>query len=100
MSCPLLTPVGETGSGYPTNVYDCNKLSLPILRQKMAQSCGRMFIDLPDGCCYRDQNTSISSIFPVSEQKIILSNRITNNQMKQNGQSRNGSKFEMIEQNK
>jgi hypothetical protein len=52
MSRPLLSPVGEIGSGYPTNVYDCNKLLLPILRQKMAQYCGMMFIDLPDGCRY------------------------------------------------
>jgi hypothetical protein len=28
-------PIGEIGSGYPTNVYDGNRLSLPILRQKM-----------------------------------------------------------------
>jgi hypothetical protein len=48
--------VGEIGSGYPTNVYDGNRLSLPKLGQKMVQSCGRMFIDLPDGCCY-GQNT-------------------------------------------
>jgi hypothetical protein len=31
-------PIGETGSGYPTNVYDGNRLSLPILRQKIALS--------------------------------------------------------------
>jgi hypothetical protein len=31
-------PIGEIGSGYPTNVYDGNRLSLPILRQKMALS--------------------------------------------------------------
>jgi hypothetical protein len=42
--------IREIGSRYPTNVYDGNRLSLPILRQKMAQSQGMMFIDLPDGC--------------------------------------------------
>jgi hypothetical protein len=50
-------------------------LSLPILRQKMAQSCGMMFIDLLDGCCYGDR-------------------------MKQNEQNRNRSEFKMIKQNK
>jgi hypothetical protein len=33
------SPIGDIGSGYPTKVYDGNRLSLPILRQKMAQSC-------------------------------------------------------------
>jgi hypothetical protein len=47
----LLTQIGV---GYPTNVYDCNRLSLSIQGQKMVQSCGLMFIDLPDGCCYGD----------------------------------------------
>jgi hypothetical protein len=28
--------IRETDSGYPTKVYDCYRLSLPILRQKMA----------------------------------------------------------------
>jgi hypothetical protein len=37
-------PSGEIGSGYPTYVYDGNRLSLPILRQKMALSCGMMFL--------------------------------------------------------
>ncbi len=78
---PSSNPVGEIGSGYPTNVFDCNRLSLPILRQKIAQSWGMMFIDLPDGCCCWDQN--IWNTFQVSEQKITLSNKITNNQMKQ-----------------
>jgi hypothetical protein len=41
----------------------------------MAQSCGMMFIDLPDGSCYGDQN-------PVSEQKITPSNQIMNNRKK------------------
>ncbi len=67
---PSSNPVGEIGSGYPTNIYDGNSLSLPILRQKMAKSCGMMFIDLPDGGCYRDQNTW--NKFLASEQKIIL----------------------------
>ncbi len=61
---PSSDPVEEIGSRYRTNVYDCNRLSLLIIRQKMAQSCGMMFIDL--------QNTW--NTFPVSEQKIILSN--------------------------
>jgi hypothetical protein len=38
VSHPLLTQYGEIGSGFPTNVYDGNRLLLPILRQKMAQS--------------------------------------------------------------
>jgi hypothetical protein len=32
-------PIGEKSSGYLTTVYDGNRLSLPVLRQKMAQSC-------------------------------------------------------------
>jgi hypothetical protein len=79
---PSSNPVGEIGSGYPTNVFDCDRLSLPILRQKMTQSCGMMFIDLPDGCRYGDQNTW--NTFPVSEQKMTLSNQIADNLMKQN----------------
>ncbi len=73
-------------------------LSLPILRQKMAQSFGMMFIGLPDGCCYRDRNTS--NTYPVSDQKITLNNQKTNNRMKQNEQNRNRSEFRMIKQNK
>ncbi len=46
------SPVGQIDSGYPNNVYDCNRLTLPKLRQKMAHSCGMMFVDLWDGCCY------------------------------------------------
>jgi hypothetical protein len=38
LSRPLLNPIGEIGSGYPTDVDDGNRTSLPILRQKMAQS--------------------------------------------------------------
>ncbi len=42
---PPLNPTGEIGSGYPTNIYDDNRLSLPILREKMVQSnvlyCGK-----------------------------------------------------------
>jgi hypothetical protein len=45
---PSANPIGEISSEYPTNVYDGNRLSFPILRQEMAQSCGMMFIDLPD----------------------------------------------------
>jgi hypothetical protein len=67
---PSSNPVGKIGSGYPAHGYDCNRLLLPILRQKMAQSCGIMFVDLPDGCCYDDRNTW--NTFPVSEQKITL----------------------------
>jgi hypothetical protein len=26
--------IGEIGSEYPTNVYDCNRLLLPILRKR------------------------------------------------------------------
>ncbi len=47
---PSANPIGDIGSGYPANVYDGNRLSLPILRQKMAQFWCMMFIDLPDGC--------------------------------------------------
>jgi hypothetical protein len=47
---PSANLIGEIGSGYPTNVYDGNRLSLPLLTQKMAQSCGMMFLDLPYGC--------------------------------------------------
>ncbi len=57
----LFDPNGDTGSGYPFEFYDCN------IRQKQAQSCGLMFIDLPDGCCYGDKNTW--NTFPVSGQK-------------------------------
>jgi hypothetical protein len=35
---PSANPIGDIGSGYPTNVYDGNRLSPPILRQKMALS--------------------------------------------------------------
>ncbi len=35
---PSAYPDGETGSRYPTNVYDGNRLLLPILRQKIALS--------------------------------------------------------------
>ncbi len=48
-------PVEEIGSGYSTYVYDDNRLSLPVLREKMVQSYVMIFIDLPDGCCYRHQ---------------------------------------------
>jgi hypothetical protein len=47
---PSANLIGEISSGYPTNVYDGNRLSLPLLTQKMVQSCGMMFFDLPDGC--------------------------------------------------
>jgi hypothetical protein len=73
---PSSNPVGEIGSGYLTNVYNCNRLSLLILRQDGAV----LTIDLPDGCCYGDQNTW--KTFQVSEQKITPSNQTTNNQMK------------------
>jgi hypothetical protein len=55
-----------------------------------------MFIDLPDGYCYGARNTW--NTFPVSEQKITLSNQMANNEMKSNKQNRNRSEFE-IEQN-
>ncbi len=51
----------------PSNVYDCNRLLLPILRQKLAQALCVIFIDLPDGYCTGDHNTW--NTFPVSEQK-------------------------------
>ncbi len=35
LSRPPLDPIGKIGSRYPTNVYDCDWLSLPILRQKV-----------------------------------------------------------------
>jgi hypothetical protein len=35
---PFANPYGEIGSGYPTNVFDGNRLLLPIIRQKMALS--------------------------------------------------------------
>ncbi len=38
LSRPQPTRFGEISSGYPTNVYDGNRLSLPILRHKMALS--------------------------------------------------------------
>jgi hypothetical protein len=50
-----------------------------------------MFIDLLDGCCYRDQNTL--NTFPVSEQKITLNNRT-----KQSEQNGSKSEFAMTEQ--
>ncbi len=34
---PSANPIGEISSGYPTNVYDGNRLLFPILRQEMAQ---------------------------------------------------------------
>jgi hypothetical protein len=36
LSRPPLNQYGEIGSRYPTNVYDGNRLPLPVLRQKMA----------------------------------------------------------------
>jgi hypothetical protein len=30
--------IGDIGSGYPTNVYDSNRLLLPILRENISQS--------------------------------------------------------------
>ncbi len=48
--CLALCMIGISGPRYPTNVYDGNRLSLSILRQMMAQSCGMMFIDLLDSC--------------------------------------------------
>ncbi len=74
---PSSYPVGEIGSRYPTNVYDGNKLLLPILRQKMVQSYGLMYVVLPDGYCNGDQNTL--NKLSVSEKKITLNNHITNN---------------------
>jgi hypothetical protein len=83
---PSCNPVGGIGSRNPANVYDGNRLSLPILRQKMVQSCGLMYVVLPDGYCYGDQNTL--NTFSVSEQKIKLNNHITNNRMNQNEQKK------------
>ncbi len=53
---PTSNPVGEIGSGYPSNDYDGNRPSLPILRQKMAQSYAMKYIDLPDGCCFGNRS--------------------------------------------
>jgi hypothetical protein len=50
MSLPLLNPYGEIGSGYPTNVYDGNPLSLPILRQRWCCLVYDVYW-LLDGCC-------------------------------------------------
>jgi hypothetical protein len=61
----------------------------------MAQSFVMIFIDFPDGCCYRDQNTW--NIFPVSQQKITLNNQTTNNQMKQSEQNSNRIKSNRAE---
>jgi hypothetical protein len=74
---PPLNPTGEIGSGYPTNIYDDNRLSLPILRKKMVQSYDLMYVVLPDGYCNGDQNTL--NKLSVSEKKITLNNHITNN---------------------
>jgi hypothetical protein len=59
VSHPLLNPYGKIGSRYPSNVYHGNRLSFPILRQKMALSdvlclltAGWLFVDI-----IRDQNT-------------------------------------------
>jgi hypothetical protein len=54
-----------------------------------------MFIDLPDGSCYGNQNTW--NIFPVSQQKITLNNQTTNNQTKQSEQNRNRIKSNQAE---
>jgi hypothetical protein len=73
MSCPSLTRFGEIGTGYPTNVYKCNRLLLPILRQKMALSDVQYDVfDLPYGCQYGDQNTW--NTIQISGQKIRMSN--------------------------
>jgi hypothetical protein len=66
LSCPLLT---QSEKLVPDSLLIFYYLP-SILRQKMAQSFGMMFIDLLDGCCYGDQN--ICNTFPVSEQKITL----------------------------
>jgi hypothetical protein len=92
---PSAYPIGEIGSGYPSNVYDGNRLSLPILRQKLEQSCGMIFIDLPDSCWYLDRNTWNTLL--ISEQKIILNNWTTNNRMKQSEQNRNRIKSNQAE---
>jgi hypothetical protein len=58
-------PNREIVSGYLSNVYDGNRLSLPILRQKQAQVLCVMFIDSPDGCSNEDRNTCLL-LTPVS----------------------------------
>jgi hypothetical protein len=52
---PSLTPNREIGSGYFFNVFDCNRLSLPILRQKQVQVLCVIFLDLLEGCSNGDQ---------------------------------------------
>ncbi len=47
---PSANLIGKIGSGYPTNVNDGSRLLLPVIRQKMAKSCGMMFIELPVDC--------------------------------------------------
>jgi hypothetical protein len=78
LSRPLLTRLEKLVPDIPLTFMMV--IGLPILRQKMAQSGGMTFIDLPDGCCYGDLNTW--KRFPVSEQKITLNNQIMNNRMK------------------
>ncbi len=75
---PSANSIGDTGSGYPANVYDGNRLSLPILcKTKYGAVWCMMFIDLLDGCflwveCARNSWITI----PVSEQKITLNNQV------------------------
>ncbi len=71
-----LNPIREIGSVYPTNVYDGNRLSLPIPRQNMAQYGLWCLVtcQMVDVCDFGDQNTW--NTIPVSEQKIILNNQV------------------------
>ncbi len=49
---PSANPTGDISSGYSTNVYDGNRLSLPIgyTKTKDGTALCMMFIDLLDGC--------------------------------------------------
>ncbi len=58
VSRPPLNPIREIGTGYPTKVYDVNRLLLSILRLKMAQS-GLGCLStcwMVDVCDFGDQN--------------------------------------------
>ncbi len=83
LSRPLLNQYGEIGSGYPSNVYDGNRLLFPILREKMVLSdvhtvlidC-RMVVVM--GSKYLEYNASIRT--EKSTEQMI--NRTLNNRTK------------------
>jgi hypothetical protein len=74
---PFANPYGEIGSGYPTNVFDGNRLLLPIIRQKMALSdvgclltAGWLFVDR--GAKYLEYNSNIRTENPLNKRIIVL----------------------------